>query len=81
MDFHYFMQRSVVGPPQMSNEACDFYEQLFRKLFESTEWQEYREKNSLRGEFVSATALMNYWMMEREKHARWKMAIELMRPQ
>jgi putative tricarboxylic transport membrane protein len=81
MDFHYFMQRSVVGPPQMSDEARDFYEQLFRKLFESAEWQEYREKNSLRGEFVSGTALMNYWMMEREKHARWKMAIELMRPQ
>jgi putative tricarboxylic transport membrane protein len=81
MDFHYFMQRSVVGPPQMSHEARDFYERLFRKLFESTEWQEYREKNSLRGEFVSGPALMNYWMMEREKHARWKMAIELMRPQ
>jgi putative tricarboxylic transport membrane protein len=80
MDFHYFMQRSVVGPPQMSNEARDFYEQLFRKLFENAEWQEYREKNSLRGEFISGTALMHYWMMEREKHARWKMAIELMRP-
>lgn len=81
MDFHYFMQRSVVGPPQMSDEAYDFYEQLFRKLFESAEWQEYRAKNSLRGAFVSGTALMNYWMLEREKHARWKMAIELMRPQ
>jgi putative tricarboxylic transport membrane protein len=81
MDFHYFMQRSVVGPPQMSNEARDFYEQLFRKLFESAEWQEYREQNSLHGEFVSGPALMNYWMLEREKHARWRMAIELMRPQ
>jgi putative tricarboxylic transport membrane protein len=81
MDFHYFMQRSVVGAPQMRDEARDFYEQLFRQLFESTEWQEYREKNSLRGEFVSGTALMSYWMKEREKHARWKMAIELMRPQ
>jgi putative tricarboxylic transport membrane protein len=81
MDFHYFMQRSIVGAPQMSNEARSFYGQLFRKLFESAEWQEYRDKNSLRGEFISGTALMNYWMMEREKHARWKMAIECMRPQ
>jgi putative tricarboxylic transport membrane protein len=81
MDFHYFMQRSVVGAPQMSNEARDFYEQVFHNLFESPEWQEYRERNSLHGEFISGTALMNYWIMEREKHARWKMAIELMRPQ
>jgi putative tricarboxylic transport membrane protein len=81
MDFHYFMQRAVVGPPQMSQDAYDFYERLFRTLFESAEWQEYRAKHSLRGEFISGTALRNYWMMEREKHARWKMAIELMRPQ
>jgi putative tricarboxylic transport membrane protein len=81
MDFHYFMQRSVVGAPQMSPEARDFYEQLFRQLYESAEWQAYREQNGLHGEFVAGTALMNYWMVEREKHARWKMAIELMRPQ
>jgi putative tricarboxylic transport membrane protein len=81
MDFYYFMQRSVVGPPQMSKDACGFYEQLFRRLFESPEWQAYRAKHSLRGEFISGTALMNYWIRERERHARWKMAIELMRPQ
>ena len=47
MDFHDFMQRSVVSAPQMSTEARDFYERLFRKLFESAEWQGYREQNSL----------------------------------
>jgi putative tricarboxylic transport membrane protein len=80
MDFTYFMQRSVVGAPQMSAEARAYYEQLFRKLFESPEWQQYRAKNSLFGEFTTGTALMGYWLREREKHARWKMAIDLMRP-
>ena len=52
------MQRSVVGAPQMSAEARAYYEQLFRKLFESQEWQQYRAKNSLFGEFTTGTALM-----------------------
>jgi tripartite-type tricarboxylate transporter receptor subunit TctC len=80
MDFTYFMQRSVVGAPQMSAEARAYYEQLFRKLFESPEWQQYRSKNSLFGEFTTGSSLMSYWLREREKHARWKMAIDLMRP-
>ncbi len=80
MDFYYYMQRSVVGPPGLSPEARHYYEELFRKLFESPDWQAYRKKNSLRGEFLSGDSLMNYWIAEREKHARWKMAIEILHP-
>ena len=81
MDFTYFMQRSVVGPPRMSAGATLWYDRLFKSLFESQEWKDYAKKNSLAGELLTGQGLMAYWLKEREKHARWKMAIELMKPQ
>ena len=79
MDFTYFMQRSIVAAPGISEEARGWYEKLFRTLFEGPEWVKYRDDNSLSGAFLSGAALMNYWLLEREKHKRWKMAIEMMR--
>ena len=78
MSFFYFMQRSVVGPAGMSEQAVRFYEAMFRKLFNTAEWQGYRTKNSLRGPFLTGDALRKYWSTEREKHRRWLMAIDLM---
>ncbi len=80
MDFTYFMQRSVVGPPRMSPAAAAWYDKLFRALFDSPQWKDYAAKNSLRGDLLTGQSLMSYWVQEREKHARWKMAIELMKP-
>lgn len=78
MDFSYYMQRSVVGAPGMSPEALEYYVSLFRKVFNTPEWQAYREKNSLFGDFLSGQDLMNYWLDQREKHDRWKMALQVM---
>ena len=78
MDFHYFMQRSVVGAPGMAKPAEAYYQNLFKRFFAGPAWQDYRKKNSLSGEFLSGDALRQYWLAEREKHARWKMALEVM---
>lgn len=78
MDFQYYMQRSVVGAPGMSKPAEAYYQSLFKAFFDGTAWREYRKKNSLGGAFVTGDALRSYWMKEREKHARWKMALEVM---
>jgi tripartite-type tricarboxylate transporter receptor subunit TctC len=67
-DFVYFMQRSVVGAPGMSDEAAAYYRELFQKVYESEDWQAYRKKKSLYGDFLSDQALMDYWMTEREIH-------------
>ncbi len=67
-DFVYFMQRSVVGAPGMSDEALAYYQDLFKKVFDSDEWQTYRTKKSLRGDFLSGAKLMDYWMQERDIH-------------
>jgi tripartite-type tricarboxylate transporter receptor subunit TctC len=60
-DYAYFMQRSVVGAPGMSAEAQEYYRNLFRKVYESPEWQGYMKKQSLQGEFLSGDALVDYW--------------------
>lgn len=69
-DFVYFMQRSVVGTPGMSPEAEAYYRDVFRKVYDSAEWQNYMEKKSLRGEFLTAAALRDYWARERDIHQR-----------
>lgn len=78
MDFQYFMQRSVVGAPGMSKAAESYYQDLFKRFFNGAAWQGYRKKYSLGGDFLSGDALRGYWLKEREKHARWKMALEIM---
>jgi len=67
-DFVYLMQRSVAGAPGMSEEAAQYYRDLFKKVYDSPEWQEYRSDESLYGDFLSGQALMDYWMQEREIH-------------
>jgi tripartite-type tricarboxylate transporter receptor subunit TctC len=78
MDFSYFMQRSVVGAPGMSPAAQAYYMGLFKKVFDTPEWQAYMRKNSLRGDFLAGPPLMSYWLKEREKHERWDMAVQAM---
>ena len=67
-DFVYFMQRSVVGAPGMSADAAVYYQDLFKKVYDSEDWQAYRTKKSLYGDFLSGDALKEYWMGERDIH-------------
>ncbi len=67
-DFAYFMQRSVVGAPGMSAEAAAYYTQLFRSVYKSDDWQEYKSKKSLMGEFMSQLDLADYWSTQIENH-------------
>jgi tripartite-type tricarboxylate transporter receptor subunit TctC len=69
-DMVYFMQRSVVGPPNMPPEALEFYRNLFREVYESKEWQDYMNRNSLRGEFITGDPLVSYWSKEQDAHKK-----------
>jgi len=48
------MQRSIVGAPGMSYAAASYYQRLFKKVFDSADWQKYRKKKSLMGSFLKA---------------------------
>ncbi len=66
--FAYYMQRSVVGAPGMSDDAAAYYTALFSDVFESEEWQTYRTDKSMLGDFLSGSDLMTYWEVQRERH-------------
>jgi len=67
-DMVYFMQRSVVGAPGMSKEAETFYRNLFSRVYASDEWQNYMEKKSLQGGFLTGNSLKRYWAREKKIH-------------
>jgi len=67
-DMVYYMQRTVVGAPGMSEAAKDYYIDLFTRVFNSAKWQEYRTKKSLQGDLLTGDALMSYWKKERDVH-------------
>jgi len=69
-DFSYFMQRSVVGAPGMSKEAEAFYRDVFKKAYDSPEWQKYMKDKSLQGEFLTGAALLDYWKVQRGTHEK-----------
>lgn len=67
-DFSYFMQRSVVGAPGMSDDALAYYTELFTKVYGSEPWQEYKSSKSLMGDFIAGAELKSYWGVQRERH-------------
>jgi tripartite-type tricarboxylate transporter receptor subunit TctC len=66
----YYMQRSVVGTPGMSAEAAEFYRDVFAKVYDSEEWQEYKKKKSLLGDFITGDELKAYWVNEIANHRK-----------
>lgn len=69
-DMTYFMQRSIVGPPGLKPDAIAFYQEIFQAVYESKEWQDYMNSNSLRGQFATGEILMNYWISGKESHRK-----------
>ena len=67
-EFSYFMQRSVVGAPGMSEEARAYYTDLFTKVYNSEDWQAYKSKKSLMGDLMSGDQLSDYWRDQRDNH-------------
>ncbi len=68
LDFEYFMQRTIAGPPGMSKEAQAFYTYMFKRAFDTPAWQAYRTENSLTGDFIGGEELMAYWIREVKLH-------------
>jgi len=80
MDFSYFMQRSVVAAGGLKGEEAQYWSALFQRIYDSDDWKSYAKANSLSGDFLTGDKLMAYWLTEREKHVRWKAALQLMKP-
>lgn len=68
-DLVYSMQRSFVGAPDMPAEAQAYYIDLFSKLADTEEWQNYAAEEALDTSLLTGEALQAYFLAEREKHA------------
>jgi putative tricarboxylic transport membrane protein len=68
-DVVYYMQRSINGPPGMSQEAQDWYVQLFKTLYESQEWQDYCQSEGLNcEEWVAGEDLGEFHTTQLARH-------------
>lgn len=67
-DFSYYNQRAVVGAPGMSEDAATFYRDLFGKIYESQEWQDYMASESLEPLPMDAAGQKEYWQTQVTRH-------------
>jgi putative tricarboxylic transport membrane protein len=67
-DFSYYNQRAIVGPPGMSAEAQEFYVNLFTEVFNSEEWQNYMQTQSMDALWLSVDEQRSYWDQQIELH-------------
>ena len=67
-DFSYYNQRAVVGAPGMSDDAAAYYQDLFKTIYETQEWQDYMTSESLSPLWLSADEQKAYWNTQVENH-------------
>lgn len=67
-DFSYYNQRAVVGAPGMSAEAAAYYQNLFKTIYDSPEWQGYMESESLSPLWMDPAQQKAYWDTQIARH-------------
>ena len=67
-DFSYYNQRAVVGAPGMSEEAAAYYQDLFKQIYESQEWQDYMASESLSPLWMTPEEQREYWETQLSRH-------------
>ena len=67
-DFSYYNQRAVVGAPGMSEEAAAYYQDLFKQIYDTEEWQEYMATESLSPLWMDPEEQKEYWQTQLTRH-------------
>jgi putative tricarboxylic transport membrane protein len=67
-DFSYYNQRAVVGAPGMSDEAAEYYQNLFKSIYDTEEWQGYMESESLSPLWMNPDEQKAYWQVQIDNH-------------
>lgn len=60
LGFEYFIMRSVVGPPGLSEAQVKFHVEIFKKVSDSAEWKAFAEKNVLDRKYVTGAELAKF---------------------
>ena len=67
-DLVYFMQRSIVAPPKIPADAQAYYVDLFQKVYNTKDWQDYLSKKGLLPGWLTGDKLTAYFVKEKEAH-------------
>lgn len=67
-DFSYYNQRAIIGAPGMSEEAAEYYRDLFSTIYEGEQWQEYMEAESLEPMQLTPEEQKAYWEEQYARH-------------
>lgn len=67
-DFSYYNQRAVVGAPGQSDEAAAYYQDLFKTIYETQEWQDYMASESLSPLWLNPDEQKAYWQTQVDRH-------------
>lgn len=68
VDFSYYNQRAIVGPPGMSAAAQAYYVDLFTKVYNSAEWKEYMVNTSMEELWMTPEEQKVYWAEQMKLH-------------
>jgi tripartite-type tricarboxylate transporter receptor subunit TctC len=69
-DFSYNNQRAVVGAPGQSPEAAAYYQDLFKTIYDSEEWQGYMASESLAALWMTPEEQTAYWQVQVDRHKK-----------
>ena len=67
-DFSYYNQRAIVGAPGMSDAAAAYYQDLFKTVYDTEEWQSYMASESLSPLWLDAKEQRAYWATQVQNH-------------
>jgi len=76
--------RGIIGPPDIPKEAVAWYEDLFRKVFETKEWREFMEKGAMEPVFMNGEQYKKFLIRFENNHVKvmrdvigWKLRDDL----
>ena len=69
-DFSYYNQRAIVGAPGMSDEAAAYYREVFGKVYDSAEWQDYLASESMSPMPMDEAQTRAYWTTQVQNHRK-----------
>lgn len=62
--------RGIIGPPDMPEEAKAWYNQLFKKVFDAPEWQEFMKKNGMVATYKGPDEYKKFLVTFEKNHIR-----------
>jgi len=64
----YFVMRAIMGPPGLSQGQHQFWVDVFKKVFDSTEWKDFMTKNALNPDFKSGLEFRQFILQYQQLH-------------